>query len=82
MPSLDAANIAFNMVKVLANALSVGPILLGAALPAHILTPSVTARGVVNMTAVAVVDAQDLEASRQSRVPSAPTREVRQAWLR
>jgi malate dehydrogenase (oxaloacetate-decarboxylating)(NADP+) len=82
MPSLDAANIAFNMVKVLANALSVGPILLGAALPAHILTPSVTARGVVNMTAVAVVDAQDLEAIRQSSTPTATTRGVRQAWLR
>ena len=38
--------------------LSVGPILLGVAKPAHILTPSVTVRGIVNMTAVAVVDAQ------------------------
>jgi malate dehydrogenase (oxaloacetate-decarboxylating)(NADP+) len=59
MPSVDAANIAFNMVKAMGDGLSVGPILLGAARPAHILTPSVTARGVVNMTAVAVVDAQD-----------------------
>ncbi|HEX9569542.1 MAG TPA: hypothetical protein VF987_07675, partial [Rhodospirillales bacterium] len=42
--------------------LQVGPVLLGTALPAHILTPSVTARGIVNMSAVAVVDAQ----SRQS----------------
>jgi len=40
------------------NALPVGPILLGAAQPAHILTPSVTARGVVNMTAIAAVEAQ------------------------
>ncbi|MEC9368880.1 MAG: NADP-dependent malic enzyme, partial [Pseudomonadota bacterium] len=47
MPSLDAANIAYQMIKVLADALPVGPILLGAAKPAHILTPSVTARGVV-----------------------------------
>jgi malate dehydrogenase (oxaloacetate-decarboxylating)(NADP+) len=59
MPNLDAANIAYEMIKVLADALPVGPILIGAACPAHILTPSVTARGVVNMTAVAVVEAQD-----------------------
>ncbi|MEO3431477.1 NADP-dependent malic enzyme [Pelagibius sp. CAU 1746] len=59
MPTLDAANISFNLVKALGEGLSVGPILLGVAAPAHILTPSVTARGIVNMSAVAVVDAQD-----------------------
>ena len=58
MPNLDAANIAYQMTKVLADALAVGPILIGAAMPAHILTPSVTARGVINMTALAVVEAQ------------------------
>lgn len=58
MPNLDAANIAYQMTKVLANALPVGPILVGAACPAHILTPSVTARGVINMTALAVAEAQ------------------------
>ncbi len=58
MPNLDAANIAYQLIKVMADALPVGPILVGAAKPAHILTPSVTARGVVNMTALAVVDAQ------------------------
>jgi len=58
LPTLDAANIAMNMVKVLGEGLPIGPLLLGAARPAHILTPSVTARGVVNMTAAAVVDAQ------------------------
>ena len=57
MPTLDAANIAFNMVKVLGEGLTIGPILLGAALPAHILTPSATVRGIVNMAAFAVVDA-------------------------
>jgi malate dehydrogenase (oxaloacetate-decarboxylating)(NADP+) len=57
-PSLDAANIALNLVKVMSDALHVGPILLGCALPAHILTPSVTSRGVVNMTALAAVEAQ------------------------
>ena len=57
MPNLDAANIAFQLVKVMADALPVGPILLGPAKPAHILTPSVTARGIVNVTALAVVEA-------------------------
>ncbi|MDF2617988.1 MAG: Malate dehydrogenase (oxaloacetate-decarboxylating) Phosphate acetyltransferase [Xanthobacteraceae bacterium] len=58
MPNLDAANIAYQMVKVFGDALPVGPILLGTKRPAHVLTPSVTARGVVNMTAIAVVEAQ------------------------
>jgi len=58
MPNLDAANIAYQMTKVIGDALAVGPILIGAAMPAHILTPSVTARGVINMTALAVVEAQ------------------------
>ena len=57
-PNLDAANIAYEAIKVLADALPVGPILIGAARPAHVLTPSVTARGIVNMTAVAVAEAQ------------------------
>jgi malate dehydrogenase (oxaloacetate-decarboxylating)(NADP+) len=57
-PSLDAANIAFNLVKEVADGLHVGPILLGTACPAHILTPSVTSRGVLNMSALAVVQAQ------------------------
>ena len=65
MPNLDAANIAYQMIKVLADALPVGPILIGAAQPAHILTPSVTARGIVNMTAVAVVEAQDADCARK-----------------
>ncbi len=57
-PNLDAANIAYESIRVLADALPVGPILIGAAKPAHVLTPSVTARGIVNMTAVAVAEAQ------------------------
>ncbi|PWJ85966.1 malate dehydrogenase (oxaloacetate-decarboxylating)(NADP+) [Pseudaminobacter salicylatoxidans] len=56
-PNLDAANITLNTVKQMTDALHVGPILLGTAQPAHILTPSVTSRGVVNMTALAVVEA-------------------------
>ncbi len=58
MPSLDAANIAYTMTMIMADALPVGPILIGGARPAHILMPSTTARGVVNMTAVAVGEAQ------------------------
>ena len=58
-PTLDAANIALNLLKVMTEALHVGPILLGSAMPAHILTPSVTSRGVVNMTALAAVEAQE-----------------------
>ena len=46
------------MTKMMADALPVGPILLGAAKPAHIITPSVTARGIVNLTAVVVAEAQ------------------------
>ncbi len=59
LPNLDAANISFNLLKVLGEGLSVGPILVGAHKPAHILTQSVTGRGVVNMSAIAIVDAQD-----------------------
>jgi malate dehydrogenase (oxaloacetate-decarboxylating)(NADP+) len=59
MPNLDTANVAYQMIKVLADALPVGPILIGPARPAHILTPSVTARGILNMTAVAAVEAQE-----------------------
>jgi malate dehydrogenase (oxaloacetate-decarboxylating)(NADP+) len=58
MPNLDSANIAYAMTKMMADALPVGPILMGAAMPAHILTPSVTTRGIINMTAIAVAEAQ------------------------
>lgn len=66
MPNLDAANIAFNMVKVLAEGISIGPLLLGAARPVHILTPSVTTRGIVNVTALATVGAQVFEEELKS----------------
>jgi malate dehydrogenase (oxaloacetate-decarboxylating)(NADP+) len=56
-PSLDAANITLTALQATLDALHVGPILLGTDKPAHILTPSVTSRGVVNMTALAVVEA-------------------------
>ncbi len=58
MPNIDAANISFNLMKMAnGDGVSVGPILLGAALPVHILTPSATVRRLVNITAVSVVDA-------------------------
>jgi len=59
MPTLDAANISFNLLKSAnVEAVTVGPILLGAAKPVHILTPSATVRRIVNMTAFTVVGAQ------------------------
>ena len=58
MPTLDAANIAFNLLKTAAgDGITIGPILLGAARPVHIITPSATVRRIVNMTALTVVDA-------------------------
>jgi malate dehydrogenase (oxaloacetate-decarboxylating)(NADP+) len=58
MPTLDAANIAFNLVKTISgDGITVGPILLGAAKPVHILTPTATVRRLVNMAALASVDA-------------------------
>jgi malate dehydrogenase (oxaloacetate-decarboxylating)(NADP+) len=58
MPTLDAANIAFNLLKTAAgDGITIGPILLGAARPVHILTHSATVRRIVNMTALTVVDA-------------------------
>jgi len=58
MPSIDAANISFNLLKIAAGGgLTLGPMLLGVAKPAHILTPSATVRRLVNMTALTVVDA-------------------------
>ena len=57
MPSLDAANIGYNLVKTLTGCVSVGPILIGPRLPAHILTASVTTRGIVNLSAIAGVQA-------------------------
>ncbi|MFD2366955.1 NADP-dependent malic enzyme [Pseudoduganella sp. GCM10020061] len=58
MPNLDAANIAYNLVKTAAgNGIAIGPVLLGCARPVHVLTPSATVRRIVNMTALCVVDA-------------------------
>jgi malate dehydrogenase (oxaloacetate-decarboxylating)(NADP+) len=57
MPTLDAANISFNLLKTAAGGgVTIGPILLGAARPVHIVTPSTSVRRLVNMTALAVAD--------------------------
>jgi malate dehydrogenase (oxaloacetate-decarboxylating)(NADP+) len=57
MPNMDAANISMNLLKMTADGIAIGPILLGAAKPVHILTASATVRRLVNITALAVVDA-------------------------
>ncbi|MEO8809645.1 MAG: NADP-dependent malic enzyme [Rhodanobacter sp.] len=66
MPNLDAANIAYNIVRVMTDGVAIGPILMGVDKSAHILTPASSARRIVNMTAVAAVDAQ-IRATQGSR---------------
>jgi malate dehydrogenase (oxaloacetate-decarboxylating)(NADP+) len=64
MPNIEAANISYNLLRVASgNGITVGGILMGAAKPAHILTPSATVRRIVNMTALAVTDTAAQEAS-------------------
>lgn len=58
LPNLDAANITYNMVRVVTDGVAIGPILMGISKPVHILTSSATPRRVINMTAIAAVDAQ------------------------
>jgi malate dehydrogenase (oxaloacetate-decarboxylating)(NADP+) len=65
-PNLDAANIAFNMTRVMTDGVVLGPILMGLSKPAHVLTPAATVRRVFNMTALAVVEAQIRAASAAS----------------
>ncbi|MEW5835498.1 MAG: NADP-dependent malic enzyme [Pseudomonadota bacterium] len=67
LPNLDAANIVYNMVRVMTDGVAIGPILMGVDKAAHILTPASTARRVVNMTAVAAVDAQIRAAQGERR---------------
>ena len=68
MPTLDAANIAFNLLKTAAgDGITIGPILLGAARPVHILTTSATVRRIINMTALTVVDANASSEEIRSR---------------
>jgi malate dehydrogenase (oxaloacetate-decarboxylating)(NADP+) len=57
MPNQDAANIAFNLLKQMGEGIAIGPILVGAAKSAHVVTPSITVRGLLNMTGLATVRA-------------------------
>ena len=66
MPNIDAANIGYNLLKMLGGGVSVGPMLVGAAHPVHILASTTTVRGLVNMTALAVVEAQSKKETGQS----------------
>jgi malate dehydrogenase (oxaloacetate-decarboxylating)(NADP+) len=72
-PNLDSANILFNVLKVTGgHGITVGPILLGAAASAHVLTPSSTVRRVVNMTALAVADAVHSSTANRPATPVEP----------
>ena len=66
MPNIDAANIGYNLLRMLGGGVSVGPMLIGAAQPVHILNSTATVRGLINMTAVAVVEAQGREQAEMS----------------
>jgi len=69
LPNLEAANIAYNLVRVFTDGVAIGPILMGVNKPVHILTTSATSRRVLNMTAIAAVDAQirkQLEAEKKA----------------
>ena len=74
-PNLDAGSTALQLTRVIADALPIGPILIGPAKPAHVLTPTVTARGIVNMTAIAAAEAAS-EPALLSRVPNLAGREL------
>ena len=63
MPDLNAANIAFNLLKAAAEGLPVGPLLLGMSKAVHVVPPSVTARGILNVSAIAALEAQALRAA-------------------
>lgn len=80
MPNMDAANISFNMLKVLADGIPVGPMLLGVNKPAHILTSATSARGILNMTAVACVEAQKhAKAAKKKTATSAKKSKAKKA---
>lgn len=71
MPDLDSANISYNIAKSLGNGIAVGPILIGMSQSVHITVPSVTVRGLVNITAIAAVDAQDHKSGNMMTGPVA-----------
>jgi len=71
MPNLDAAHVGVNLTRIMTNSVSIGPILMGSAKPAHVLSPSATVRRVVNMTAIAVVEAQQVSQGTFGFLPEA-----------
>lgn len=68
MPNLDAANVGLNLTKAMTDGISIGPLILGARLPIHIVTPSMSTRGIINMTAMATISAQVAEQKRDNIV--------------
>jgi malate dehydrogenase (oxaloacetate-decarboxylating)(NADP+) len=85
LPNLEAANIAYNLVRVFTDGVAIGPILMGMNKPVHILTTSATSRRILNMTAIAAVDAQirkQLEAERRRAFfPATAARAFRGAFI-
>jgi malate dehydrogenase (oxaloacetate-decarboxylating)(NADP+) len=73
LPNLDAANIAYNLVRVMTDGVAIGPILMGIDQPAHILTPASTPRRVVNMTAIVAVEAQIRKLQREATTATGRT---------
>ena len=65
MPTLDAANISFNLLKAVSRGTALGPILLGASRPVHVVTPAISVRGLLNMSAIAISDAANAEDARR-----------------
>jgi len=68
MPNLDSAHITFNFARIVSDAVTIGPILMGLDYPAHILTPAASVRRVINMTAFSVVEAQIHESHKSSEI--------------
>jgi malate dehydrogenase (oxaloacetate-decarboxylating)(NADP+) len=68
MPNVDAANITYNSIKVLADCITIGPILLGVAQNAHILTNAATTRGIVNITALTAIGAQAFQSEHSEQM--------------
>lgn len=79
MPNLDAAKIAYDIIKVLGEAITIGPILLGMNYPVQILTPSATVRRILNNSALVAVDAQDLKRGAAGAVTVDPGESMKQA---
>ena len=79
MPNLDAAKIAYDIIKVLGEAITIGPVLLGMNYPVQILTPSATVRRILNNSALVAVDAQDLKRSGTGSVQADAQGEMKQA---